>query len=60
MWRHSSSRRSRRDEAGELRSAKTQKGFANVDSILENVLMRGEAESACLCREFDNDVRFRC
>ena len=32
----------------ELRSAKTQKGFANVDSILENVLMRGERPKVAL------------
>lgn len=45
----------------ELRSAKTQKGFANVDSILENVLMRGErpkvalvfAESSITMSDFD-------
>ena len=45
----------------ELRTLKTQKGFANVDSILENILMRGErprvalvfAESSITMADFD-------
>lgn len=45
----------------ELRAAKTQKGFTNVDSVLENILMRGErpkvalvfAESSITMADFD-------